>query len=196
MPSTISSLFRTWFRKLFFQYAYYKAPPWDTGVTPPELLDFITLHKPGRALDLGCGTGTNVITLAEHGWQVTGVDYISRAIRAAKHKIKDKGVVAEVRVDDVTNLKTVEGRFDLVYDIGCYHNLSPTGKRSYEQNLCKLLEPGGFYLLYGFLNQTGVKFGINKDDQTRLNFFMTQIKVIEGQDRGRSSAWFEFQYIR
>jgi len=73
-------------RKLWFTRAYYKHPVWDTGTSPPELLSFIESHTPGKALDIGCGTGTNAITLAKSGWQVTGVDYVARAIRLAKKR--------------------------------------------------------------------------------------------------------------
>ena len=62
-------------RRLEFQYLYFHRPPWDTGMSPPELMEFIETHEPGRAIDIGCGTGTNVITLAKAGWQVTGVEF-------------------------------------------------------------------------------------------------------------------------
>ena len=70
-------------RRFLFHYWYFGQPPWDTGVSPPELLDFIQNHKPGRAIDIGCGTGTNVITLANAGWNVTGESDMHAISRAA-----------------------------------------------------------------------------------------------------------------
>ena len=38
--------------------------------------------EPGRALDLGCGEGADAVWLAEHGWDVTGLDLSATAIAA------------------------------------------------------------------------------------------------------------------
>ena len=40
---------------LAFNLRYLKKPPWDTGITPPELTRFISSHPKDRALDLGAG---------------------------------------------------------------------------------------------------------------------------------------------
>ena len=159
-------------------------------------MDFINNHPQGRALDLGCGTGTNVITLANNLWEVIGVDFIPKAVRIAKKKIQQEEVTAEVFVDDVTNLQTVSGQFDLIYDIGCYHNLNLEGKHAYELNLNRYMKPGSTFLLYGFLKQPEHEFGISEDDITRLCFSLTLHKRQDGQDRERPSVWFEFQYLR
>ena len=44
------------------------------GPPSPLLVETARTLKPGRALDLACGTGRNAIWLAEHGWKVTAVD--------------------------------------------------------------------------------------------------------------------------
>src|SRR6266545_4272992 len=65
--------------------------PWDTGVTPPEVVELVegkTPLPPGRALDLGCGTGNEVAYLARHGWTATGVDLVQVAIDRAASKIE------------------------------------------------------------------------------------------------------------
>jgi cyclopropane fatty-acyl-phospholipid synthase-like methyltransferase len=63
--------------------------------------------QPGRALDLGCGTGTNVIYLAEHGFDAFGVDISSRAVATTRRKIAQAGHAqkAHVYAGDVTRLE-------------------------------------------------------------------------------------------
>ncbi|MFD0629748.1 class I SAM-dependent methyltransferase [Streptomyces sanglieri] len=64
-------------------------PPWDSGITPPELVALIEgpgALMPGRALELGCGTGTNAVYLARHSWRVTAVDLVDRAVRQARRR--------------------------------------------------------------------------------------------------------------
>ena len=53
---------------------YFKAP-WDIGPRD-ELVRLVENRsiQPGRAIDLGCGTGANAIFLAQYGFEVTGVD--------------------------------------------------------------------------------------------------------------------------
>jgi ubiquinone/menaquinone biosynthesis C-methylase UbiE len=134
--------------RLRFAWMYLFRPPWDSGVTPPELHDFIAMHPPGRAIDLGCGTGTNVISLAQNGWQVTGVDFVPHAIALAKRKTKNVKNI-DLHVGDVTNLRGITGPFDLALDIGCFHGVKD--KSAYLDELDRLLARGGHWLLYSFL---------------------------------------------
>ena len=49
----------------------------------------------GRALDLGCGSGIWAVALAQRGWQVTGVDFVPKALRRARERAEQ----AEVEVE-------------------------------------------------------------------------------------------------
>jgi 2-polyprenyl-3-methyl-5-hydroxy-6-metoxy-1,4-benzoquinol methylase len=66
---------------------------------------------------------------------VAGVDFVGRAVRAARRKAKQAGVQVDFHADDVTRLRGVSGPFDLVLDIGCLHSLSRQQKAVYTDNL-------------------------------------------------------------
>ena len=185
-------------RKLYFNLLYlFSEPPWDTGISPPELLDFIEKHPAGKAIDIGCGTGTNVITLAKAGWQVTGVDFVPRAIKTAKRKTKKAEIKAELHVRDATNLKGISGPFDLALDMGCFHGMG-NKKADYLSELNRILAPGGHWLMYGFFNPDPASDspGLVEADLELILASMTLVWRQDGFDRGeRTSAWFLYQKI-
>lgn len=187
-----------WLRKLSYYFSYMGAPPWDTGISPPELMEFIQTHSPGRALDLGCGTGTNAITLAKNNWKVTGVDFIAKAIRSARKKAKNANIQVRFVVDDVTRLVKIDDEFDLLLDIGCFHSLADEGKKGYITNLPRLLAPRAHYLVYAWLAdpENPVDTGMTLDDVDSITRYCKLIKREEGTERGqRPSAWLTFQRI-
>jgi ubiquinone/menaquinone biosynthesis C-methylase UbiE len=184
-------------RRLLFQYWYFGQPKWDTGISPPELLDFIDKNKPARAIDIGCGTGTNVITLANAGWQVTGVDFAPRAIQLAKQKLKSSRAQADFHISDATSLSGIVGPYEFALDIGCFHSIQKDGKAKYLKQLDRILGPNGFWLMYGFLkpdsNHAGT--GLTLEDLSLISSQLTLKSRRDGFDdkRDRNSAWFLYQ---
>lgn len=183
------------FRRFFFNLWYFRRPPWDTGISPPELMEFIHTHSPGWALDLGCGTGTNVITLARNGWQATGIDFAPRAIRIAKSKARQEQVQAKFMVDDATRLEGLSGPFDLILDMGCFHSLDAAGRRDYLHNITRLLATGGAFLLYVFFRQPGESGpGLEPADLEAVSRQLDLVWREDGTNRGmRPSAWLQFE---
>ena len=179
-------------RRLLFDLRYrFGQPRWDTGVTPPELVAFVesTGRAPGRALDLGCGTGTNVVYLAEHGWDAVGVDFSPRAIGLARRRARDAHADrARFRVADVTRLPDLGARFDLALDIGCLHSLPRERRIDYARGLLERLAPGGTYLLYAFSPPD--RFGISRGEVEVLVAPLRLVSFEEG--RGHPSAWYRF----
>lgn len=181
--------------RLRFLWMYLRRPPWDSGITPPELLDYIATHPAGRAIDLGCGTGTNVLALAQNGWDVTGVDFVPRAIALAKRKTQSVKNNVDLFVGDATNLRGITGPFDLALDIGCFHGIE--NKSAYLDELDRVLAPNGHWLLYGFFKPASHLAG---PGLAAANLDMIQARGLsllsrkDGFDRReRSSAWFLFQ---
>ncbi|MCS6908806.1 MAG: methyltransferase domain-containing protein [Anaerolineales bacterium] len=177
-------------RQIFFEWMYFRSPPWDTGLVPPEVITFVAHHSPGRALDLGCGTGTNAIYLAKNGWEVVGVDFSWRALALARHKSKQEGVKVTFLREDVTQLRKVDGSFDLILDIGCFHGLTPSQKQLYLQRVQALLSPEGHFLLYGFIERPRSKPAIHPEDIEAICRSMDMLSQKIGEDNGRPSAWF------
>lgn len=97
--------------------------PWDSGLPSAELRRVIEESdiQPCRVLELGCGTGTNAILLAQLGFKVTAVDLSPLAIDEAMAK----AVLAEVEVSwicgDVCSFDQPDDPFPLVFDRGCFH---------------------------------------------------------------------------
>lgn len=86
-----------------------------SGRVNPHLAEIAAPLTPGSALDLGCGEGGDTLWLAEHGWQVTGVDISDTALGRAAAEAKARGLSERVHFVQ-TNLSETfpEGTFDLV----------------------------------------------------------------------------------
>jgi SAM-dependent methyltransferase len=139
---------------LFFRAAYlFGFKPWDSGISPPELVSVVEGPNPlpaGKALDLGCGTGTNCIYLAQHGWSATGVDFVPRAIAAARRKAAAAGVSPRFLVGDVTRMAALDlgADYGLILDLGCFHSLSDAGREAYIEGVTGLAKPGATMMLF------------------------------------------------
>ncbi|MFC7430058.1 MULTISPECIES: FAD-dependent oxidoreductase [unclassified Agrococcus] len=86
-----------------------------SGHANAALVDVVGPLEPGRAVDLGCGEGGDVVWLAQQGWHVTGVDIAPTAVARARQAAERAGVAD--RVDAVAaDLATWEpgGEIDLV----------------------------------------------------------------------------------
>jgi cyclopropane fatty-acyl-phospholipid synthase-like methyltransferase len=105
---------------------------------------------PGRAIDLGCGEGDNAIFLAQHGFQVTGIDFSPAAIDQAQVKAREASVEVEFLVDDLTRLRNVTGDFDLIMDYGTFDDLSAKDRAAYVDQVSPLAKPGARFLLWCF----------------------------------------------
>lgn len=130
-------------------------PPWDSGITPPELVALVEgpgALRPGQALELGCGTGTNAVYLARHGWRVSAVDLVDRAVRQAREKAAAAGADVTVLCGDATRLDEVgaPGPYDLFFDLSCYCGIPPHRRDAYAAGLTERAAPGARLLMFGY----------------------------------------------
>jgi 2-polyprenyl-3-methyl-5-hydroxy-6-metoxy-1,4-benzoquinol methylase len=180
-----------------FQWRYWRGQtPWDTQITPPEVMEFIAHTEPGKALDLGCGTGTNAITLARHGWEVTGIDFASKAIRTARRKAAAAGLKIDFHIADVTDLHMLTDVYDYALDIGCLFTLEEKNRVKYADALARLLRPQGWYMLYAWLPRRwkGRPWGISAEEvESLLRAKFSKVRTVIGEEMGSPSAWYWFR---
>ena len=105
--------------------------------------------KPGRFLDIGCGTGVFSVQMAQKGYDVTAIDFTSEALNMAEERARKAGVKVRFIQADVTTWEST-GDFDLVLDSGCLHSLNPADRPQYKTQLLKWLAPGSDYVLVHF----------------------------------------------
>ena len=99
--SSKHTLFRIFYRLGF--------TPWDGHPLAESLRTLVEGNDAlaaGKALELGCGTGDCSIYPAEHGWQVTAVDYVTQALDKARAKAEATGTVINFARADVTRLSS------------------------------------------------------------------------------------------
>ena len=180
-------------RRLTFNLSYLFKPPWDSGIPAPELVRFVEARAPGKALELGCGTGTNSLYLAQHHWEVTGIDFAPLAIQAARRKLKS--YPATLLVADVTKLSDLplSGPFDLALDIGCFHTLPDNGREGYVRGLEKWLKPKAVYMVYAF--QPAAIRPVRGISKERMLAYFQNSFILTNYEQGQGwpSAWYYFE---
>src|SRR5208283_456945 len=125
-------------------------PPWDTGQPEPLLVEFITSAglAPVRALEIGAGTGTNTIWLAERGFDVLGVDVSPLAVEKAHAKMEGRELRCRFGTLDFLATPPPGGPFHFVFDRGCFHVFDEPEERSrFAECVAAALEPGGSHAL-------------------------------------------------
>jgi SAM-dependent methyltransferase len=107
---------------------------------------------PGRALDVGCGSGRDAVYLTQRGWQVTAVDFVDEALAKARQRAAEAGVDVQWVNRDVGKLGELglEPGYTLLYDFGCIHGLPDEGRRGAVAGLTQLAAPGATLLIGAF----------------------------------------------
>ena len=123
--------------------------PWDTGQPEPVLVEFVTSGAvtPSRALEIGAGTGTNAIWMAERGFDVLGVDVSQLAVERARAKIEGRALSCRFAAWDILAASPPDGPFQFVFDRGCFHVFDEPGERQrFAEHVAAALAPGGLWL--------------------------------------------------
>jgi SAM-dependent methyltransferase len=110
----------------------------------------LTGLAPGRALDLAAGHGRHTVWLAEHGWQVTAVDFSRVGLDKARKLSAARGI-GDDQVDwvvaDLDDYRPAREAFDLV--LMAYFQVGAELRAKVLAEAATALAPGGTLLAVG-----------------------------------------------
>jgi SAM-dependent methyltransferase len=140
-----------------YDQIYRRGAPWE-GAPRQELVELLASGRLStdtvggtRALDVGCGSGADSILLADHGFDVVGVDFSAVAVGKARAAAGDRGGVRFVQADlfalpdDVT-----EPPYDLVFDGGTLDDFPAARRRELARTITDLTRPGAVMVMWCF----------------------------------------------
>lgn len=117
-------------------------------------VDVAAPHK-CAVLEIGCGTGTNLVALAEQYPESSfvGIDLADSHISACQRLAEGVGVTnVEFRCGDIREVELEKGRFDYIICHGVYSWVAPDVRTSLMEKLARLLSPYGIaYVSYNVL---------------------------------------------
>ncbi|MER3424422.1 MAG: hypothetical protein C4293_15595, partial [Nitrospiraceae bacterium] len=127
----LSGVVKQWIKEDFYGYPSHASTPgrrFRKCLLWPEQLrrvfrgrEIIPWVGRGRLLDVGCGTGRNLVALTELGWDVYGVDISEAAVQSARSQFGHR-----VRHGDLKSISYSDGSFDVVlFSHSLEHMYSP-----------------------------------------------------------------------
>ncbi|MGQ9718722.1 MAG: class I SAM-dependent methyltransferase [Nitrososphaerales archaeon] len=134
-----------------------EALPWELGRPRKVLVELIESGKirKGRALDICCGAGTNTVSMALKGFEVTEMDIAPKAIEMAKGKAKKARVDIRFISGNAVHLPFKDKEFDFIFDMGCFHHILPEDREAFIKGVHRTLRVGGKYFLTCFSYKNG-----------------------------------------
>jgi SAM-dependent methyltransferase len=139
--------------------AYRKGtPPWDYGKPHAELVRAVEEKRfplGASILELGCGTGADVVYLAKRRFEVTTVDCSAIALERARLRAEQHDALLRFVLGDMFEFAQNCGQFDVVYDAGVYHFIRLVDLEKYLDMLWRVTRPGSyFFCLAGAVGET------------------------------------------
>ncbi len=132
--------------------------PWEIHRADYNLTNMVEEHPivPCSVLDIGCGTGNNVIWLQQQGFNAIGIDSNEIAIEKARQKADKVKVGCAFHLLDFFANDIPGAPFDFILDRGCFHHCQEDKKLThFAEKIFSLLSDGGLWLtLAGSTDET------------------------------------------
>lgn len=145
--------------------------PWEKGAPSPGLVDFLAAHPEqpqGTVCVPGCGTGHDVLTWAQAGYQSFGFDLAPSAVRLSRERAQAVGVEAQFEIKDFLRADP-PSLFDWIFEHTLFCAIQPDERDAYVKAVLRWLKPNGQYLAVNYLipDTDGPPFGTTREECVR-----------------------------
>jgi SAM-dependent methyltransferase len=126
----------------------------------PAFADLLRARGAVTLLDLGCGTGRQIVFFARQGFTVSGFDESPQALGLTREWLAAEGVEAELRLGNMlAGLPYPDASFDALISVQVIHHGTLAAIRALIAEITRVLKPGGslFVSVSGRRDQ-GTKF--------------------------------------
>ena len=152
-----------------FEQMYQSQAPWDTGRPQPDIIKLAEAGQiRGSVLDVGCGTGENVLYLASRGHECWGIDFVPVVIERAKAKATQRGIDAHFVVGNALELGKLGRQFETVIDCGLFHTFSDEERLTFVRSLTEVLSADGLLYLLCFSDEQPGTLGPRRISQQEI----------------------------
>lgn len=109
------------------------------------LLDAASIKNGESVLDIGCGTGTLLMTIADRApaAKLTGLDADPNILAIADRKLRVKRIDSELVEGRSTDTPFADATFDHVVSTLFFHHLAPADRQATISEIHRVLRPGG-----------------------------------------------------
>jgi SAM-dependent methyltransferase len=125
---------------------------WDLGGPTPVFRRLLLSGRlmPGRVIVLCAGRGHDAREFARHGFEVTAVDFASRAVDEMRRLASADAPVDILQHDMFTLPEAFNHSFDYVLQYTCLCAIDPNRRAEYADLVTRLLKPNGIYIDLAF----------------------------------------------
>jgi ubiquinone/menaquinone biosynthesis C-methylase UbiE len=174
--------------RIYKQYGKFVEEP-EEGLE--KIVEVFREHGVKRVLDLGCGTGRHSVFLAEHGFEVCGIDISETGIRIAEEWLKAKNLHADLRTGSFYEpLPYDDGSFDAVVSIRVIHHARIEDIRKAVKEMERVLKLNGLVFVT-------VRKRVSKRRRLKFKKLDSRTYVpLEGDEKGLVHFLFNKEVLR
>ncbi|HEY3973295.1 MAG TPA: methyltransferase domain-containing protein [Candidatus Sulfotelmatobacter sp.] len=122
----------------------YLNPPSDTPYSLEYAFYLLGDVRGKTVVDLGCGTGENIVPLIERGARVIGIDISPDLIELARQRVQKAGLEAALKIGSAYDTGLESGSVDVIFCIALIHHLDIARARN---EMLRILAKGGVVIL-------------------------------------------------